>query len=135
MGGRDRRRARGSTGAHAPVNDEPRTVGKARNSTDNDLSLDEPRTGLDGKTLMSKAQRIAEYDAANPGKSTRDAADDLGVGNATVHRARQTGVSGETPDTVTGSKVSQMGHLKRARPATNVAPETVTGATCGPVRT
>jgi hypothetical protein len=54
-----------------------------------------------GAAVVSKSQRIAAYDAANPGKSTRQVAEALGVGNKTVHRARQnSGVSGDTPDRV-----------------------------------
>jgi hypothetical protein len=44
-------------------------------------------------------QRVAEYDEANPGKSTRQAGAALGLDNSTVHRARQkSGVDGATPD-------------------------------------
>jgi hypothetical protein len=53
-----------------------------------------------GKPYVPAAARVAEYDAANPGKSTRDAAADLGVSNATVSRAR--GVTCVTPQAVTG---------------------------------
>jgi hypothetical protein len=45
-------------------------------------------------------ERVAEYDKANPGRSTRQAAADLGVSNKTVSLAR--GVTQVTPDTVTG---------------------------------
>ena len=93
------------------------TVRQARKQLPSDLAVDdEPRTGLDGKRpLMSKAQRVREYDAANPGKSTREVAEDLGDGiNAMdVSRSRRNSpVTSVTPDVVTGSKVSQMGHLK-----------------------
>jgi hypothetical protein len=48
------------------------------------------------------ASRVARYDKANPGKSTRQVAADLGVSNKTVSQARQA-VDPVTPDaTVTG---------------------------------
>lgn len=52
-----------------------------------------------GAPLMSKAQRAAEAIAANPRMSDRAIAADLGIGNATVSRARrETGVSDDTPE-------------------------------------
>jgi hypothetical protein len=45
-------------------------------------------------------ERVAEYDKANPGTSTRQAAGDLGISNKSVSVAR--GVTGVTPDTITG---------------------------------
>jgi hypothetical protein len=48
-------------------------------------------------------ERVVAYDKANPGKSTRQAAADLGLGNKTVARARTAAVSHDTPAaTVTG---------------------------------
>lgn len=49
-----------------------------------------------GAPLMSKARRAAEAIAANPHKSDRAIAADLGINNATVSRARQTTVAGAT---------------------------------------
>ena len=52
-----------------------------------------------GAAVVSKSQRIADYDAANPRKSTRQVAAALGVDNSTVHRARQkSGVADATPE-------------------------------------
>ena len=53
-----------------------------------------------GKPYVPAAQRVAEYDKANPGQSTRQAAADLGISNKSVSVAR--GVTRVTPDTVTG---------------------------------
>jgi hypothetical protein len=53
-----------------------------------------------GEAYLPAAMRVAEYDKANPGKSTREAAADLGISNKTVSKAR--GVTGVTPETVTG---------------------------------
>src|SRR6516162_2569202 len=53
-----------------------------------------------GEPYVPAAIRVAEYDKKNPGKSTRAAAADLGVSNATVSKAR--GVNQLTPETVTG---------------------------------
>jgi len=53
-----------------------------------------------GEPYVPAALRVAEYDKANPGKSTREAAADLGISNKTVSKAR--GVTGVTPETVTG---------------------------------
>ena len=55
-----------------------------------------------GVSYVPAAKRVAEYDKTNPGKSTRQAAADLGIGNKTVSRARQSAVSHDTPATVTG---------------------------------
>ena len=55
-----------------------------------------------GKPYVPAKQRVAEYDKINPGQSTRQAAADLGVDNATVHRARNLGVADATPKTITG---------------------------------
>ena len=61
-----------------------------------------------GKAYVPAAQRVAKYDEANPGKSTREAAADLGVSHETVSKARKSGASLEapvnqlTPATVTG---------------------------------
>jgi hypothetical protein len=52
-----------------------------------------------GVTYKPAAERVREYDEANPGKSTRAAAADLGVSKDTVNRAR--GVSHETPEAET----------------------------------
>jgi hypothetical protein len=53
-----------------------------------------------GKPYVPAAQRVAEYDKANPGQSTRQAAAELGVDQSTVVRAR--GDADASPDTVTG---------------------------------
>jgi hypothetical protein len=55
-----------------------------------------------GKAYVPVAQRVAEYDKANPGQSTRQAAADLGVHHSTVNEARKAAVGQPTPDTVTG---------------------------------
>jgi hypothetical protein len=53
--------------------------------------------------LPKAAERVAEYDKANPGQSTRQAAADLGISNKTVSQARQQApVTEVTPATVTG---------------------------------
>lgn len=55
-----------------------------------------------GAAYVPAKQRIAEYDKRNPGQSTRTAAADLGVSNKTVSQARNSVVTGVTPETVTG---------------------------------
>ncbi len=55
-----------------------------------------------GKPYVPATERVREYDKANPGKSTRYAAADLGVSNKTVSQVRNSGVTQVTPDTVTG---------------------------------
>lgn len=56
-----------------------------------------------GAPLMSKAKRVREYDAANPGQSTRDVADALGVNQSTVVRERQkSGDADASGETVSG---------------------------------
>jgi hypothetical protein len=47
-------------------------------------------------------ERVREYDEANPGKSTRAAAADLGVDQSTVSRARASSDADASPETVTG---------------------------------
>ena len=54
-----------------------------------------------GKPYVPAAQRISEYDKANPGKSSRQAAADLGVSKETVRTARSGG-NHLPPETVTG---------------------------------
>ena len=51
-----------------------------------------------GAPLMSKAKRAAEAIAANPQKSDRAIAEDLGVGTMTVNRARKSTVPHGTVD-------------------------------------
>jgi hypothetical protein len=55
-----------------------------------------------GQPYIVARQRVAEYDKANPGKSTRTAAADLGVDQKTVHNARKAREDHSSPDTVTG---------------------------------
>jgi hypothetical protein len=61
-----------------------------------------------GMSYRQAAVRVAEYDKANPGQSTRQAAAELGVSNSTVSEARKAGVRDRTPvnqltpETVTG---------------------------------
>jgi hypothetical protein len=56
-----------------------------------------------GKSYVPAAQRVAEYDKANPGKSTRAAATDLGIASGTVTKARKkSGASTEAPAKVIG---------------------------------
>jgi hypothetical protein len=47
-------------------------------------------------------QRVAEYDKANPGKSERAAAAELGVSKTAIHEAREAGGHQRPPDIVTG---------------------------------
>jgi hypothetical protein len=42
-----------------------------------------------GAPYVPAAKRVADYDKANPGQSTRQAAADLGISNKTVSKARQ----------------------------------------------
>lgn len=52
---------------------------------------------------MPARLRVAELYKANPGRSTRQAADDLGVSQSEVQRARKSGEPSGSPDTtVTG---------------------------------
>jgi hypothetical protein len=44
-----------------------------------------------GKPYVPAAQRVADYDQANPGRSTRQAAAELGVDKETVRKARKSG--------------------------------------------
>src|SRR6516225_551870 len=54
-----------------------------------------------GKPYVPAAQRVREYDEANPGKSTRAAAADLGMSRESVRTARS-GDNHLSPETVTG---------------------------------
>ena len=55
---------------------------------------------------MSAARRVAEFDEANPGKSTRDAGAELGISKSEVNRARNTsGVPFGTPEKPASKKV------------------------------
>jgi transposase len=53
-----------------------------------------------GQPYTIARQRVAEYDKANPGRSTRQAADDLGVSQSEVQRARKSGEPDGSPETV-----------------------------------
>lgn len=55
-----------------------------------------------GVAYVPAAVRVAEYDATNPGKSTRAAAADLGISHTAVSEARNSGVNHFTPETVIG---------------------------------
>jgi hypothetical protein len=55
-----------------------------------------------GMNYEPVAERVAEYDAAHPGKSSRDAGTALGVSHTTVQEARRSGGNWFPPDTVTG---------------------------------
>jgi hypothetical protein len=55
-----------------------------------------------GVPYVPKTVRVAEYDKANPGKSTRQAAAELGLSKSEVGRARSSRVPDGTPDTITG---------------------------------
>jgi hypothetical protein len=55
-----------------------------------------------GVPYVPKTVRVAEYDKANPGKSTRQAAADLGLSHMTVERSREAAVTDVTPETVIG---------------------------------
>ena len=52
-------------------------------------------------------QRVAEYDKANPGQSTRQAAGDLGVSQSEVQRSRQSREPSGSPEMVTGKDGKQ----------------------------
>ncbi|MFY9900073.1 MAG: hypothetical protein WAK67_20095 [Xanthobacteraceae bacterium] len=66
---------------------------------------------------MPVTQRVAEYDEANPGKSTRQAAADLGVSKSAVSEARSSGVHERTPETVTGRDGKDYPATKPRRPS------------------
>jgi len=51
-----------------------------------------------GAPYVPAAIRVAKYDKANPGKSTRGAAADLGISKSEVGRARQSVVPSGTPE-------------------------------------
>jgi hypothetical protein len=55
-----------------------------------------------GKAYVPKAVRAAQAMAANPEKSDRAIAADIGVSPMTVRRAREAGASYDAPSTVTG---------------------------------
>jgi hypothetical protein len=55
-----------------------------------------------GKPYIPAKQRVAEYDKQNPGRSTRQAAADLGVSRETVRATRKEGDNRLSPDTITG---------------------------------
>jgi hypothetical protein len=55
-----------------------------------------------GMSYRPVTVRVAKYDEANPGKSTRAAAADLGVSRESVRTARKSGDNRLSPDTVTG---------------------------------
>jgi hypothetical protein len=44
------------------------------------------------------AQRVAEYDKQNPGRSERQTSEDLGISKTAVHKARETGGHHGPPD-------------------------------------
>ena len=50
-----------------------------------------------GKPYVPAKNRVREYDQKNPGRSTREAAADLGISNKTVSLARNSGVTKVTP--------------------------------------
>ena len=51
-----------------------------------------------GKPYVPAKTRVREYDEENPGRSTRQAAADLGISNKTVSLARNSGVTQVTPE-------------------------------------
>ena len=55
-----------------------------------------------GMKYVPVAQRIAEYDKTNPGKSTRQAAADLGVSQQRVSQLRKSGDNPLSPEIVKG---------------------------------
>ena len=71
-----------------------------------------------GKAYLPAKQRAAEAIAANPQKSNRAIADELGIGHVTVKRARdELGVSDETPERVgKDGKVYRLSERKEAEP-------------------
>jgi hypothetical protein len=69
-----------------------------------------------GMNYIPVTERVAKYDQDNPGKSTRQAAAELGVSKSEVHRARQAVPDG-TPDTVTGSDGKQYPSRRYRRPS------------------
>ena len=54
-----------------------------------------------GKPYVPAAQRVAEYDQANPGQSERTVAAELGISKTAVHEARESGGHPRPPE-VTG---------------------------------
>jgi hypothetical protein len=76
-----------------------------------------------GVDYVPAKQRVAEYDKTNPGKSTRQAADDLGISNKTVSKARQA-VTEVTPEaTVTGRDGKKYPAKQKPRPEMEDEPE------------
>jgi hypothetical protein len=55
-----------------------------------------------GKPYVPISQRVAEYDKANPGKSSRDAGAALGLSHTAVQEARRSPGNQFPPETVTG---------------------------------
>jgi hypothetical protein len=55
-----------------------------------------------GANYKPVQERVREYDEANPGKSTRAAAADLGVSQSAVQKARKSGEHQCSPDIVSG---------------------------------
>jgi hypothetical protein len=66
-----------------------------------------------GKPYVPAAQRVREYDEANPGKSTRAAAADLGMSRESVRTARS-GDNHLSPETVTGRDGKEYPARRRA---------------------
>ena len=59
-----------------------------------------------GASYVSAKQRVAEYDKAKPGQSTRGAAAELGMSNSTVSEARS-GVRHRTPEAGSGGDIAE----------------------------
>jgi hypothetical protein len=67
---------------------------------------------------------VADYDKVNPGQSTRQAADDLGISKSEVSRGRQSPVPPGTPQaTVTGRDSKTYPASKMAKPGAEPEPE------------
>ena len=56
-----------------------------------------------GAPYMPADQRVAEFDAANPGRPTREVAAALGMNRGTVSRARNSGAASAAPERVIGA--------------------------------
>ena len=78
-----------------------------------------------GAPYLGAGQRAAEAIAANPERSDRSIAAELGIGNKTVSRARQAmgndTPSRDTPDRVTGKDGKSYPSRTRAKPRTGVS--------------
>lgn len=75
-----------------------------------------------GKPYVPARERAAEAIAAHPEKSNRAIAEEIGVGEPTVRRARNEAASPDAPETVTGRDGKTYPATKPKRPS-NYEPE------------